>query len=32
MPREFSWRELEGNEQKTKVPVDADGVEIVFKR
>jgi len=32
MPREFCWRELEGNEQKTKVPAEADGVEIVFKR
>lgn len=32
LPREFTWREKEGPMQKTKVPAEADGLEIVFRR
>ena len=32
MPREFVWREKDGTAQKTRIPVDADGVEIVFRK
>ena len=32
LPREFDWREKDGSAQTTKVPADADGVEIVFRR
>ena len=31
-PREFSWREKDGNLQKVTVPSDADGVEMIFKK
>jgi hypothetical protein len=32
MPREFSWREKGGPARKAKVPAEADGVEIVFRK
>ena len=32
LPREFTWREKEGPMQKTNVPAEADGAEIVFRR
>lgn len=32
LPREFSWREKNGPMETTKVPADADGIEIVFRR
>jgi len=32
LPREFTWREKDGPLQTTKVPADAEGVEIVFRK
>jgi hypothetical protein len=32
LPREFRWRENQGSARTTKVPADADGVEIVFRK
>lgn len=32
LPREFSWREKDGPAQKSSVPAEADGLEIVFKK
>lgn len=32
LPREFNWREKNGTNRTTKVPADADGAEIVFKK
>jgi hypothetical protein len=32
LPREFGWREKDGPQQTTKVPMDSAGVEIVFRR
>jgi hypothetical protein len=32
LQREFSWRENQGAARTTKVPAEADGVEIVFRK
>jgi hypothetical protein len=32
LPREFRWREKDGPTQTTKVPSDAGGVEIIFRK
>jgi len=32
LPREFTWREKDGPERKTKVPENANGLEIVFRK